>query len=425
MGAGSSVELLFGAGACKVLDSSAGLSALLGLQGIDMLELRRARGRVALLLACFGAGILAPMTLRAAEPVLGATVLPAWGLTTSLSASNMLILYCLAIMGSSLFGGVLPSLVKLTHTRMQLMISLIGGLMLGVGLLHQLPHAIITATPVAGGFAVDWSVRWAMVGLIAMFFLLRMFHFHHHETFESTDVGASPADADAHDHDRDHRHDHDSAAGGPSLLPVMPVPACGHTHPHGHPQHAAHVVQAAAGSWIGIAFGLSLHTLMDGLALAAHVEADALHHAGEALPLVGLATFFGIFLHKPLDSLSITSLMAAGGWSTTARTVVNFLYALMCPLGALLFHLGLQQFSSGQAWVVSAGLAFSAGVFLCISLSDLLPEVEFHSHDRLRLSVFLVVGVLAAWGLGFLEPAHEHQHDRATGKSSQRHDHVH
>lgn len=390
-----------------------------------MLELRRASGRIALLLACFGAGIVAPVTLRAAEPVFGGAVLPAWGFTTSLSATGILTLYCLAIMASSMFGGVLPSLVKLTHTRMQLMISLIGGLMLGVGLLHQLPHAVITATPIAGGFALDWCVRWAMGGLVAMFFLLRMFHFHHHETFESTDAGDHPAHQHDHDHDHDHRHDHAHDAGGPALLPVMPVPACGHTHSHGHPQHAAHVVQAATGSWIGIAFGLSLHTLMDGLALAAHVEADALHHAGEAMHFVGLATFFGIFLHKPLDSLSITSLMAAGGWSSRARTIVNVLYALMCPLGALLFHLGLQQFSSGQAWVVSAGLAFSAGVFLCISLSDLLPEVEFHSHDRVRLSVLLLVGVLLAWGLGFLEPAHEHQHEHAAGQHVHDHEHQH
>ena len=35
-------------------------------------------------------------------------------------------------------------------------------------------------------------------------------------------------------------------------------------------------------------------------------------------------------------------------------------------------------------------LAFSAGTFLCISLGDLLPEVHFHSHDRLWLSVQLI-----------------------------------
>ena len=53
-------------------------------------------------------------------------------------------------------------------------------------------------------------------------------------------------------------------------------------------------------------------------------------------------------------------------------------------------------------------LGLSAGVFLCISLSDLLPEVQFHKHDRWKLSGALILGVAIAYGVGFLEPAHQH-----------------
>ena len=80
----------------------------------------------------------------------------------------------------------------------------------------------------------------------------------------------------------------------------------------------------------------------------------------------------------------------------------------MCPLGALAFHFGIQQFGSFHDVILAAALAFSAGVFLCISLSDLLPEVQFHSHDRLRLSLALLLGVGLAVGIGWLEPAHTH-----------------
>ena len=54
--------------------------------------------------------------------------------------------------------------------------------------------------------------------------------------------------------------------------------------------------------------------------------------------------------------------------------------------------------------IVGCALAFSAGVFICISLSDLLPELEFHAHDRFKLSLALLLGVAAAWGIGYLEP---------------------
>jgi zinc and cadmium transporter len=43
--------------------------------------------------------------------------------------------------------------------------------------------------------------------------------------------------------------------------------------------------------------------------------------------------------------------------------------------------------------LTAGALAFSAGTFLCIALSDLLPELQFHSHDRFKLSVALLAGV--------------------------------
>jgi len=178
---------------------------------------------------------------------------------------------------------------------------------------------------------------------------------------------------------------------------------------------------------MGIAFGLSLHTLIDGLALASHVQADLLHESGSWLP--GLGTFLGIVLHKPLDSLSITSLMSAGGWTAWPRRCVNLAYATLCPLGALLFYFGLQTFGGHESLIVAAALAFSAGVFVCIALSDLLPEVEFHSHDRWQLSFALLAGLILSWAIGFLEPEHSHsgtQEGTSTGKEvPHTHDHDH
>ena len=57
-----------------------------------------------------------------------------------------------------------------------------------------------------------------------------------------------------------------------------------------------------------------------------------------------------------------------------------------------------------QAQVVGAALAFSAGVFLCISLGDLLPEVHFHSHDRFKLTLSFVIGIGLAYALRYVEP---------------------
>ena len=64
----------------------------------------------------------------------------------------------------------------------------------------------------------------------------------------------------------------------------------------------------------------------------------------------------------------------------------------------LIFYFGLvtdttNRDTAAQQWYIACALAFSAGTFLCISLSDLLPELQFHSHDRLKLSVALLLGL--------------------------------
>ena len=52
---------------------------------------------------------------------------------------------------------------------------------------------------------------------------------------------------------------------------------------------------------------------------------------------------------------------------------------------------------------LSATLAFSAGTFLCIALSDLLPELQFHAHDRWPLSMALLGGFALMAGAGAWE----------------------
>ncbi|MBC7967054.1 MAG: ZIP family metal transporter, partial [Fuerstia sp.] len=228
--------------------------------------------------------------------------------------------YCAAIMAASVGGGWLPSIFRLTHTRMQTTISFVGGLMLGIAVFHLLPHSV------HGNNSIDDSAWWMMVGILTMFLLIRCFHFHHHGPLEISTAQEDPcAGHDAHDHDHDHdhgqRHAHDQ---GGSALQVINQPYCHHAHQL---------------SWVGIAIGLSLHTLIDGIALAASVEADAKYPS--RIVFYGLGTFLAIMLHKPLDAVSITSLMAGSGWKSQSRFLVNLIFSTMCPIGAALFVLGI------------------------------------------------------------------------------------
>ena len=306
--------------------------------------------------------------------------------------------YCLLIGAASLGGGLLTDRMTLTHRAMQHLVSFVGGLMLSVALLHMIPHAAAVAP------SLDVIAWWTLCGVVLMFFLLRAFHFHHY----------GPADAETFDEGAGAAHDDRESQVGHSHA------ACDHPdHAHGKPPESNL-------AWTGVFFGLSVHTLLDGAALAAAVQAESAHDP-EAW-LWGVGIFAAVLLHKPLDAVSITALMAAAGWPTAHRRIVNAAFALMAPLGALAFAFGVGAVEDPGP-LVARMLAFSAGAFLCIALADLLPELELHSHDRLGLSSLLLAGVLAGWGIGLLEPEHVHApggglHDGVShGGAEGEHDH--
>lgn len=276
----------------------------------------------------------------------------------------LLVVYTIGVALASLAGGGLLRFVQLTHTRMQIMMSGVGGLMLGISLFQLFPHAV------AGIGDLDIAVYALTAGLLFMFLLIRAFHFH------------------AHDAAVEQSHDHPHG------------PGCTHGTAHDRGP-AAHEL-----SWVGVALGMGVHTLIDGIALGAAIE-SAPTAAGW---LAGLGAFAAIALHKPLDALSISSVMAVAGWSPSRRAAVNMGFALMCPLGTVIFIVGVRQLTGTQHFVTGLALAFSAGAFLCIALGDLLPELEFHRHDRLALTVALITGLLLSFLIEKLGHVPSHTH---------------
>ncbi|HEX7576716.1 MAG TPA: ZIP family metal transporter [Verrucomicrobiae bacterium] len=282
----------------------------------------------------------------------------------ALTPSWLLVIYCALVLLASLAGGWLLLLVHLTHTRLQIAVSFVAGLMLGIALLHFLPDAEEQL------HSLNRTVDWLLGGFLTMFFVQRFFHFHHHDLPEG-----DPEDCCEHDHSHEHSHGE-----------------------HGEHAHTLADKSARQLSWVGTALGLTLHSLLDGLALAAAVAAGAQGHAR----LAGLGVALVVILHKPFDAMAVSTLMAASGKSRLSRHVLNGLFALASPLGAALFYLGANQFAANTP-LLGYALAFCAGSFLCIASADLLPELQFHSHDRFKLSAALIAGLAVAIIIGQFE----------------------
>ena len=285
------------------------------------------------------------------------------------ATSAVTLAVALALIAAAAFaGGSSVALASLGHRPMQVLLSFTGGVLLGVGMLHLLPHAWMQL-----GRDLDTTMAWALGGFFLMFLLERAFHAHAHHT---PDDGCC-----------DHGHDDD--------------------HAHGHDHHRpVHHQAGNRWAWCGAFAGLALHSLADGAALAASVRADASHGVGV---FAGLATFLAILLHKPLDAGIIATLMIESGASPRLRTIVNALYAAIVPLGAAAFLVSLPFAAGRQDAVLGIAMAVAAGAFICIAAADLLPEVQFHSHDRVLLTTALALGLALAWGITVLEKS-SHAH---------------
>ena len=266
------------------------------------------------------------------------------------TAFASLVVELVLISAAAFAGGSSLAFLSLGHRPMQVLLSLTGGVLLGVGMLHLLPHAWMQLDR-----DIEKTMGWVLAGFFLMFLLERAFH--------------------GHDH-----HDHDG--------------------------HAAPAPAGRSFAWCGAFAGLALHSLADGAALAASVGSDAAHGVGL---LAGFATFLAILLHKPFDSGIIATLMIDAGASPRTRLVVNALYAAVVPLGAFGFLTSLTLFGGRQDAVLGIAMAMAAGAFLCIAAADLLPEVQFHSHDRVLLTTALAMGLAIAWGITALErSSHAH-----------------
>lgn len=155
-------------------------------------------------------------------------------------------------------------------------------------------------------------------------------------------------------------------------------------HSHGHGE----------GSTMGLAafLGMSVHTLFDGVALGSASKEG-----------VGMVAFVAILLHKVPSSLSLAAIFRSEGRTRGNVLLYAMLFGLMVPLGAALFFAldAVVQFEHLAAHAV----AFSAGTFLYIAVSDLLPNVNRHGKQyRTRNVLALIAGLALTFIVALIAP---------------------
>ena len=106
--------------------------------------------------------------------------------------------------------------------------------------------------------------------------------------------------------------------------------------------------------------GDGAHNFIDGILIASSYIAD---------PTLGLATTIAIILHEIPQEISDIAILIQGGYSQRKAVLLNCLCATACIPGALITVF----FSQIIELNLSAMLAFTAGGFIYIATSDLVP----------------------------------------------------
>ncbi len=251
-------------------------------------------------------------------------------------------LYAGAILVAALAGGALPLMGRMR--RNDALLSFSAGVMLGAAFFHMLPEA-------AEGAGLS-AIPFVLVGFLFLFLL---------ERFVLVHVCAEPIGA---------------------------LPTAGHVHAHRGTGCEVHTMGMAA------FVGLSLHTMIDGFALG----------AASSEPALGFLVFLAILAHKLPSSFSLSAILRAEGYSRRRALAMNATFATMVPLGAAVYLAvrGLVHTPNFTAYALAA----SAGTFLHLALSDILPDLHRRGTSKMTLSAALLVGVSMMGALRLVAHVH-------------------
>ncbi len=147
------------------------------------------------------------------------------------------------------------------------------------------------------------------------------------------------------------------------------------------------------------------------------VVGDAIHNIGDGIILVpafaistnlGLITGLSILIHEALQELSEFFVLKKAGYSTKKALWQNFVASLTIIIGVIV-GLIFQQ----NELIMASLLAFSAGMFSYLIISDLLPEI-YHNNKKQTIinALMLGLGFCLLLIIGSLAP-HSHDHQKS------------
>ncbi|MEJ2699922.1 MAG: ZIP family metal transporter [Desulfuromonadales bacterium] len=249
------------------------------------------------------------------------------------------VVFLASLAGLAVFLGVYLVLVREAWSRRNsaALISFAAGVMLGVGFLHVLPEAL----RLNGG-----AMPYLLITIVVFYFLEHYLHFH---------------------------ADREQLRHRTLNVPGSHCENCFNPHPFG---------------WMAV-FGMTLHSLFDGMTIGAGLEVN--HE-------LGLLSALAVMAHKVPAGIAIVSILLHYGFIRRRAVLLTSFVAVATLVGAVLTYALTAPFSQPLMGVC---LALAAGSFIYIAASALIPE-SHQSPKGLKGGLAFCAGILVVVGAGWL-----------------------
>jgi zinc and cadmium transporter len=147
----------------------------------------------------------------------------------------------------------------------------------------------------------------------------------------------------------------------------------GHVHEHGFDK------KMAGKNGLSILIGDSLHNFCDGIMVAA-----AFIHS----PDMGIVTAFAVFAHEIPQEMGDFLVLINAGFSRKKALLFNLLSGLCSVVGGIVGYFFLSLFLPYIPYI----LVFAYSSLVYIAVSDLLPQIQYHSSKKEYFLQILFVG---------------------------------
>lgn len=137
-----------------------------------------------------------------------------------------------------------------------------------------------------------------------------------------------------------------------------------------------------------VIFGDIIHNFIDGIAIALSFSVST---------ELGIATTVAVFFHEVPQEIGDFGVLLHAGYARAKVLFINIASALTTVLGAIIGYL----LSNSIEKYIPYFLAFAAGSFIYIAVSDLLPEIRHRAKSNDFAHIFtIILGILVIYAVG-------------------------